>query len=208
MRGMRRRRRCEHAHEYRHQHTHARDTVAATPTVAQVVRPSEVAKLGAMLGNAVALRNSCRRDDSKTAVLTSAAMKQAARILLLIALLLPFRGAMAAGGLLCHSGSGSHPAVTQSMASEPVHDHRQVAAEHAHGHGHGESAHATMADSDAGPDAPSCNRCAAVCSAPPLPSPEFGLNAFPPSGAERFPATSSVCSTVALDGLERPPRTV
>ena len=133
-------------------------------------------------------------------------MKRAAHILLLVALLLPFRGAMAAGGMLCHSGGGSPPAAAQTMASEHSHESHQVS--DVHKHGHGEHARSAKADSHSGTDSPSCNLCSAVCSAPPLPSPGIGLNAFPPPGAERFPATSSVCSTVALDGLERPPRTV
>ena len=60
-------------------------------------------------------------------------MKFAARLLLAVALLLPFRGAVAAAGLLCHMG-GSSP-TTVSQAHEPGDRGHAHAATGYHQHG-------------------------------------------------------------------------
>jgi hypothetical protein len=140
-------------------------------------------------------------------VLLSPAMKFGVRLLLLVALLLPFRGALAVGGLLCH-GSANHHSVAAAVQATPamhLHQSHTVPA----GHHHDQSAvQLVVADSHSGDDSAACNLCSAVCSAPPLPSPGLAVHALLPIGAERFPATAPSHSSVSLDGLERPPRAV
>jgi hypothetical protein len=124
-------------------------------------------------------------------------MRFAARILLIVALLLPFRGALAAAGLFCHdSGERQHGAAH-------VHVHHDHAADAGTGGG-------AVSDSGEHGEWPaksaSCSLCSSVCSTPPVPS--ASADVFRPSVArgERFPALAPPRFTVALGGVERPPR--
>jgi hypothetical protein len=144
-------------------------------------------------------------------------MKSAARLLLVVALLLPFRGALAAAGLLCHMG-GSSPA-TVSQAHEPG-DRGYSHAANGHRH-HGDDTrpaskdHAHHEAIDDSPDATgpaggasTCDLCSSVCAAPPLPSHSAQLAVLLPATGERFPAVSPPRLAPTLGGLERPPRSV
>lgn len=147
-------------------------------------------------------------------------MRFGVRFLLLVALLLPIRGAMAVAGVLCHGG----PAMPAAAMGQ-LHD-----GGHAHGvaHGHAEvGALPSHADADAsaedgharapagalagtpGDDAfggATCPFCSAVCGAPPLPRTGPSVHAMTPSGAERFPALPAPRALAAFGAPERPPR--
>jgi hypothetical protein len=125
-------------------------------------------------------------------------------LILLIAVILPFKGAMAAAGMFCHLGTGQiaeaaqaaqhHAVVDQAQTTEPHHD----------------AAHAGGSSTDGSPTqaSSSCAICSAFCSSPPLPA--AGIQAVPPgaSAAERFPPLAVPRSSTVVSGLERPPRTV
>jgi len=125
--------------------------------------------------------------------------------LLLLAVLLPIRGAVAAA-MLCAVGAGSPQ--TEWRAVEPrahadmdaVHEHHE-AADHAHtGSDHHDGHDQGVADK--------CNMCSAFCAltplwseAPRLPEPM----ALPSVG---FPDLSTPAPSFVSDGQERPPRTL
>ena len=126
-------------------------------------------------------------------------------LLLLVALILPFKGTMAAAGMFCHLGSD----LPMSAIVQP-HQH-PAAAEHDHAHGHAaDSATQSGVHHDGGPNplSSSCTICSAVCSAPPLPPAGLSLQLPVPAGAERFPALAPPRPSAVASGLERPPRTV
>lgn len=144
-------------------------------------------------------------------------MKSAARLLLVVALLLPFRGVLASSGMLCHMG-GSSPA-TVSQAHEPGDRGHAHAATGYHQHG-GETGSATEDHAQHGVNddvprvtgtagsASMCDLCSSVCAAPALPSHAAQLVAVLPATGERFPAVRPPRVAPALGGLERPPRSV
>lgn len=127
-------------------------------------------------------------------------------LLLLVALILPFKGALAAAGMFCHASS---PVPVSSIAATD-HDHAGMS-----GHDHGPRAaadgeHGGGAHEHGGGPLPvsSCTICSAVCSAPPLPSAGLALAPLSAPGAERFPALAPPRPSAVAGGLERPPRTV
>lgn len=147
-------------------------------------------------------------------------MKLAARLLLLVALLLPLRGVLGAGGLLCHSGAPVSPMSTHAgdaggLAGAMSGDgHR----EHVH-HGHGADDPANRhvasgvgagAADGAGPPAgaSTCDLCSSVCASPALPSGTLQLAALLPAAGERFPTIHPPRANPTLGGVERPPRSV
>lgn len=136
-----------------------------------------------------------------------AAMNSGVRLLLIVALLLPVRSAMAVGGMLCHGNANHHSFATAAPALPATHSHDLTTALDGHHHDHS-AVKPVVADSRSGDESAACKLCSAVCSAPPLPSPGLAVHALLPLGAERFPATVPSLSSVSLDGLERPPRTV
>jgi len=123
--------------------------------------------------------------------------------MLLVVLLLPVRGALAAMGLLCHvTPSSTHAAVQHS--SHGVH-HAAV-----HVHSHHDAAWAQQAHDDQGDRSAddTCNLCSAVCSTPPLATAAVQV---PPASAGRalpFPPVDLTRLSYVTDGLERPPRTI
>ncbi|WP_077036323.1 hypothetical protein [Pelomonas sp. KK5] len=112
-------------------------------------------------------------------------MKKTLRIcfLLLLAVLLPLRGAVAAA-MLCPVGSAG-------MQSE-----LRVAPEHA-GHDHG-SHHESASDK--------CNMCSAFCSITPLVGPTITLPEPIEPAVLEFPELSAPPPDFFSDGQERPPR--
>jgi hypothetical protein len=120
--------------------------------------------------------------------------------LLVVALLLPFKGALAAVGTFCHLGS-SQPV----SASAAPHGH-DGATHHGHADHHGADV-AVDHQQPAGTGS-SCAVCSAVCGAPPLPA--AGGSWDPPflSGDDRFPPLAKPRASAVHDGLERPPRTL
>ena len=144
-------------------------------------------------------------------------MKSAARLLLLVALLLPFRAALAAAGLLCHMGSSSSATVSQvhepgdrghAHAATGYHQYgdeaRPASQDHAH---HGVDDDVPSGTGTVG-SASTCDLCSSVCAAPPLPSHAAQLAVLLPATGERFPAVSPPRLAPTLGGLERPPRSV
>jgi hypothetical protein len=126
-------------------------------------------------------------------------------LILLVALILPFKGAMAAAGMFCHLGS----AQPMSAIVQPHQHHAEAHQNHAEHHAPDD---VSQSDAEDGarliPASSSCTICSAVCSAPPLPANGIAFHAPPPSGAERFPALSLPRPSAAQSGLERPPRTI
>lgn len=142
-------------------------------------------------------------------------MKSAARLLLVVALLLPFRGVVAAAGVLCHVG-GSSPA-TVGQAHEPgdrgdahaatVHYERgdeSGPADENHAH-HGVIEPLPLVSGTPG-SASMCDLCSSVCAAPALPGHDTQLVAVVPATGERFPSVSPPRAAATFGGLERPPR--
>jgi hypothetical protein len=144
-------------------------------------------------------------------------MKSAARLLLVVALLLPFRGAVAAIGLLCHMGGSSSATVSQAHepgdrghahATTGYHQHgdkaRPALEDHAR---HGVNDDMPSASGTAG-SASMCDLCSSVCAAPALPSHSAQLVVLLPATGERFPSVSPPRAAATFGGLERPPRSV
>jgi hypothetical protein len=138
------------------------------------------------------------------------AMKNLKFLLLIVALLLPFRGAMAAVGMYCHLGSSD----AMSTIVEAHHHDAGISghdAANGGGHAHHEAGASAPheADSDSPPPlADTCAYCAASCAAAPLVPASLTMNAPILSGAERFPALATPHLHSVSDGLERPPRTI
>lgn len=153
-------------------------------------------------------RNSAGRAPSKATVLASRPMKLGVRLLLLVAVLLPFRGAMAVAAGLCHAdmrtaeiSAAAQAGHHDQGAQHHAHDDLQPAPEHRAGpEGGGDQGHGTSGLT--------CNFCAAVCGAPPLPTGSVTVHALLPTGAERFAAGVPPCPSAAFGAPERPPRTI
>jgi hypothetical protein len=142
-------------------------------------------------------------------------VKSSAVLFLVVALLLPFRGALAAAGLLCHAGNFA-PVVAVQPSNAEGHDEPNVVS-HDDGHGpamhfasgghapHGESA-APADDAGAAGGATTCDLCASVCASPPIPGHDGQLVPLVQAANERFPAVDPPRPAPVLGGLERPPR--
>ena len=130
-------------------------------------------------------------------------------LLLLLVIVLPVRGAIAAA-MLClpQSDARSESVVVDhhggGMASAG-HDHAQHSHDHAQ-HSHDASA-AQQKDGGGAVDSHDCNLCASFCSLTLLISdpPDWG---HLPAQADLNPAPSSSVPSFVSDGEERPPRTI
>ena len=124
-------------------------------------------------------------------------------LLLLLMLLLPIRGAMAAA-MLCLPQNGHQNVMVQHLGDSGGHDHGH--------HGHGAQAPADDAQTGQGGDlaslnADDCNLCASFCSLTPLASSSPDLS--PPwARAALNPAPSVPAPSFVSDGEDRPPRTI
>ena len=124
-------------------------------------------------------------------------------LLVLLAVLLPVRGAMAAA-MVC-----------APPASAPVQQLGAHGGSHGHGdHGHAEAGHAHGGDAvaadaahAAGP-ADKCNMCSTSCATPPVPSAAGGLAAALELASAPFPDLPAAAPTFLSDGQDRPPRTI
>lgn len=110
--------------------------------------------------------------------------------LLLLAVLLPIRGAVA-GAMLCPAGSAGLQSELRLDAHAAHHDHGAPSHHDEHDHG--------VADK--------CNMCTAFCSLTPLLSDTPKLPEPLALPAVRFPDISSPAPSFLSDGQERPPRT-
>ena len=109
-------------------------------------------------------------------------------ILLLLAVLLPVRGAVAAAMMCPPAGSGSPHAMHGS--GEHAGHHHEHAPRAAHDHAVGDK----------------CSLCAACCTTAPLPSSVPGLSAPDDLRAAGFPAPLAQAPSFLSGGQERPPR--
>jgi hypothetical protein len=128
-------------------------------------------------------------------------------LVLLLAVLLPVRGAVAATMLCPIAGSGSqvelrveldssvHQAIDHSIATNHEAAH---GAQHEHDGGHHDHAASGQPDK--------CNMCSAFCSVTPLVNTSPAI--LPPVDAANtvFPAFSAPAPSFFSDGQERPPR--
>lgn len=124
-------------------------------------------------------------------------------LLVLLAVLLPVRGAMAAA-MACPPPASA--AAQQLGAQAGNHGH----ASHGHdeaGHSHGGD-HAAADPAHAAGPADKCNMCSASCATPPVPSAAGGLAAPLDLASAAFPDLPAPTPTFLSDGQERPPRTI
>jgi hypothetical protein len=108
-------------------------------------------------------------------------------LLLLLAVLLPMRGAVAAAMLCPVEGQAHHDVGMQAA-------HAHAGADHHDGHDHGV------------PD--KCNMCSAFCALTPLASAAPKLPEPAALPAVKFPEFPAPAASFLSDGQERPPRTL
>jgi hypothetical protein len=127
--------------------------------------------------------------------------------LLLLAVLLPIRGAVAAAMLCPVGGTGSQTEVRVHDHSIGHHQMDQVAEpDHSmRDHDHGSAVDASEA-SDGAPD--KCDLCSAYCSVLPLVGSLPTTFVLPEVAATTFPALSVRAPSFVSDGPERPPRSI
>ena len=124
-------------------------------------------------------------------------------MLVLIAVLLPMRGAMAAAMLCAPSMPGvpaqatatQDPATDRHGSGHAYHDHAQ------HGHGGGAHDHAAASQDK-------CNLCSATCSLTPLVHHVAGVQAPCDLRSASFPDIDAPAPSFLSAGQERPPRTI
>lgn len=133
-------------------------------------------------------------------------------LLVVLAVLLPVRGAVAAAMLCPAAGSGMqnevnlhsapHEAMDHAMDHAMSHEPAEAPHDHASaGHGHHDHGQDPAASDE-------CNLCSAYCSITPLMSevPPLPAPLDPPS--VKFPDFASRAPTFLSDGQERPPRSI
>jgi hypothetical protein len=133
-------------------------------------------------------------------------------VLVLLSILLPVRGAMAAT-MLCPDGSGAGTSTATVATGHMGHDMHADAQTHAAHGDHGAHHHASEQAPDANDASsadhpPTCNLCASGCCIASI------VGTVPSLGEPRiassivFPALTSPVPAFQSDGQERPPRTI
>lgn len=134
-------------------------------------------------------------------------------LLLLLAVLLPLRGAMAAAMLCPPAGAGSP---TEAVAGTHHHEHEHEDAAPA-GADHGEArlaahAHGASSAHDHGAATPAmaddCDLCAAFCSVATVLSSPPAFDAAQDLGAFPYPNANAPSPSFVSSGPERPPRSI
>ena len=126
-------------------------------------------------------------------------------LLVLLSVLLPVRGAMAATMLCTPAGGPAHAQVTVT-GHAAVHGHDDPAlADAARSHDHAGDHHDEAAHDPGNQD--KCNVCSSSCSSPPLPSATTGIVEPENLSSVAFPDLSAPAPRFQSDGQERPPRT-
>ena len=127
--------------------------------------------------------------------------------LLLLVVLLPWRGAVAAAMLCPPAAASTHHGAHTGTDVHQAHEH------HAH-HGHdglsddqGHGAHTDQASPDTTQDG-TCNLCAATCSVTTLPVHTASVPAPPGITATRFPPLAAPVPDFLSSGQDRPPRSI
>ena len=132
-------------------------------------------------------------------------------LLVVLAVLLPLRGAMAAAMLCPPAGSaapvqwvglGQGLGQGQAGGHEAHHGHDQAEGQPAMHHHEG----AAHDEGSPAPDHGQCNLCSAFCSLTPLPSAMPGVPPPLEASTASFPAWSAPAPSFVSDGQERPPR--
>jgi hypothetical protein len=125
-------------------------------------------------------------------------------LLVLLAVLLPIRGALAAA-MLCPVAENGVQVEFQAVE----HTHHHVGAHHGMDAAHEDGQDGATADHQhAGTNASErCNFCSAFCSVPGLVSAALVLNS-PQLDSAEFPPLYAPPSSFELDGQERPPRSI
>lgn len=136
-------------------------------------------------------------------------------LLVLLALVLPFRGALA-NVAYCAGGPGAlEHAVSQPHDHGPAqgdhdghHEHHEHAADHAADHASVGSAPGEAADPSAGGSVDRCNLCSASCSATPFVSAPPDLPTPVVVAQAAYPALCAPPPSHPSEGQERPPRRI
>jgi hypothetical protein len=123
-------------------------------------------------------------------------------LLVVLAALLPIRGAMAAA-MLCPPAGTSLPAELRASGHEAHHGQAQPD-EHSMHHHEGTARH----DASPAPDHDQCNLCSAFCSLTPLPSAMPGVPPPLEVSAASFPDVAAPAPSFVCGGQERPPRSI
>lgn len=134
-------------------------------------------------------------------------------LLVLLAALLPVRGAMAVAMACAPGNMPVSGAAAVSMAHADHHGHGASAHDHASSghHDHGAHGHAPVpagTPDDGTSHADQCNLCAASCSATPLIRDVAGIPEPADAAATTFPSLSAPAPSFLSDGQERPPRSL
>jgi hypothetical protein len=126
-------------------------------------------------------------------------------LLLLIAVLLPIRGA-AAAAMHCEPDTSTSHASLQVHPHAPDHSSAEMHDHHQMGHEHATNAHDARGDASEGSN--KCSLCCDLCSVTPLAS---SLPSVPvPQGVATtsFPALFAPYPSFVSEGQERPPRSI
>jgi hypothetical protein len=125
-------------------------------------------------------------------------------MLVLLAMLLPIRGAMAAAMLCAPSTPGVAGLSSGTQATAAHHDRT----EHTH-HDHAQHEHSAGAhDHHAPASQDKCNLCSATCSLTPLLNHVAGVEVPRDLKTATFPDLAAPPQSFLSDGQERPPRTI
>lgn len=137
-------------------------------------------------------------------------------LLVLLAVLLPVRGAMATAMLCAPAGMGQHGEMRVAGA-EHAHQHAEPKAHEGAAHSHAGQDIGDGVEHDHGSSAlhghdsssqDRCSLCSACCASPPLLSTPAGIVEPTALGAVSFPTFSAPAPTFLSDGQERPPRSI
>ena len=127
-------------------------------------------------------------------------------LLILLAVLLPIRGAVAAA-MLCPPAGMSSPSGASASVDHAMHHHEAMAEAADQQHGDHHASGADVGGTDVGGTG-KCNLCCAFCGMTPL------LSSLPTvpmplmSAAVSFPDFSVPAASFLSDGQERPPRSI
>ncbi len=125
-------------------------------------------------------------------------------LLIVLALLLPLRGALAQV-LPCTGGHGE-PVVQALEGHRAALAHAAGPHGHAVGHAHSDADSGPVESASAGDDHPGqCSACASCCTGVPVPSLAGAVVPEPASCATRFPSWSAPVPGVVPERLDRPP---
>jgi hypothetical protein len=125
-------------------------------------------------------------------------------MLVLLAVLLPMRGALAAAMLCAPSAPGLLTQTTPTQGASTHHD----ASDHAHSH-HAEHEHGSgVHDHHATGGQDKCNLCSATCSLTPLVNHVAGVETPADLETASFPDLAAPAPSFLSNGQERPPRTI